>query len=516
MALCWGIILYPTIGILISFIIFLKLYYNYCFSYWKKRGIYSPTPSIPFGNASGLYTGKECLGELFMNIYLNIKSKGVKHGGFYFWGRNVYMPVDNEIIKKMVIRDFENFPNHGLYINEELEPMSGHIFNMEDGKWRNLRAKLPSAFTTSKMKKMFGEMVKLQSNLTEHLDIYETQSKPVNIKEVLVLFSTDIILKNAFGLETNCLQNKDLEFIKHGRTFFDDQWSTFNNTLVITTPRKYLKWMNFKVFKKEGTDFFTKVFKDIKDFREKNGSSRNDLTDLLIRLTKSNPEDDIFKDFNGKGRIENLTFNEFAAQAYVFFEAGFETSSTTMTFALYALATNPKCQEALRDEINGVMKKYDGKCTYEAMLEMDYLDHVVDETLRLYPAFPIMPRICNKPYQVPGTDLVLEDGTLCMVAMMGVHRDPDLWPEPEIFDPNRFTKENKATRPSCAYMPFGDGPRVCIGKRFGLLQTKAGLISIIKNYNVTLSNRTINPLKFDTRGVILKTKGDVWLNLHRI
>lgn len=378
MVLQADVVLYSFIGIIVTLLIALKLFFHHLFKYWEKRGLYTPKPIFPFGNAINFYNGKECLGELFSTIYLDIKSRGLKHGGFYFWGKRVYIPGDNEIVKKIIISDFEYFPNHGLYLSESMEPLTGHIFNMEGGKWRNLRAKLPAAFSTCKMRKMFAEMVGCQKNLCELLDTYESKQQPVNIKDVLSLFSTDIITKTAFGIETNCLKNKDMDFITHGRSFFDDQWSVFNNTLVITCPRNYLQFFGLKVLKKEATDFFMKVFGDIKDHREKTDDKRDDLTNLLIRLTKYNPDDRLFKDFNGKGTIDPMNFNEFAAQAYVFFEAGFETSSSTMTFALYELAKNPNIQENLRKEIQTVLEKYDGVVTYDAMLEMKYLENVVD------------------------------------------------------------------------------------------------------------------------------------------
>lgn len=86
------------------------------------------------------------------------------------------------------------------------------------------------------------------------------------------------------------------------------------------------------------------------------------------------------------------------------------------------------------------------------------------ETLRLYPVFPILPRACVKDYKVPGTDFIIEKDTFVMVSNMGIQRDPEYYPNPNSFDPERFSNENKAKRPFVSHVPFGEGPRVCVGK----------------------------------------------------
>lgn len=87
------------------------------------------------------------------------------------------------------------------------------------------------------------------------------------------------------------------------------------------------------------------------------------------------------------------------------------------------------------------------------------------ETLRKYPPGIVLSRVSNKDYKVPDTDVVLPKGSEVLIPVLGLHKDPEYFPNPEKFDPDRFSLENKKTRPSCTYLPFGEGPRNCIGKQ---------------------------------------------------
>ncbi|KAJ8967190.1 hypothetical protein NQ314_003019 [Rhamnusium bicolor] len=383
---------------------------------------------------------KKCtLGELFGQFYLQLKEKGIKHGGAYFFWKPLYIPVDPDIIKHILIRDFENFPNHGLYISED-DPLSGHIFNMENAKWRTLRAKIPPAFTSAKMRKMFLIMERMTKQFNKNLDVYAEGGIPIDIKMELSKFTTDIILACALGVESNTMKNENQEMLEHLRSFFDYQWNIYKNTMVVTIPRHILQ-----------------------KFKKDKQSCRGDITDILIRLTEKRENE---HDFSGKGIMEPLNFGEFSAQMLVFMAAGFETSSSVLTFAMYELAKNIECLTKLRKEINSILDKHDNKITYDAVMEMKYLDQVVDETLRLYPVFPILPRVCVNDYNVPGTNFTIEKNTFVLVSNMGIQRDPEYFPNPDKFDPNQFSSENKSKRPFIAHLPFGEGSRICVGKAY--------------------------------------------------
>lgn len=349
--------------------------YKRCFAYWKNKGVPYLEPTIPFGNTAGLIFSKVNFGELIRDWYLEMKKRNWKMGGVYLCGKPFFIPVGNELIKKILISDFTFFPNRGLFIDEEVDPLTGHIFNMENYRWRNFRAKLPAAFTAAKMRKNVIIMENISKELIRKLDELTLKNKSLNIRETLNRYSIDIITACAFGMESKTLANKNEELVKQSRPFFDTQFSRTSNTLVFLFPRHVLSLFRFKLFPAETTNYFMKMFREIKDNREKENIKRNDLTNLLMDLCDDSKD---HPDFNGNGKMDSLSFNEFASQMYVFFEAGFETSSTTQTFAMYELAINTEVQDRLRNEINCVLEKHNGLVGYESINEMEYLDRVVD------------------------------------------------------------------------------------------------------------------------------------------
>ncbi|KAG5863356.1 hypothetical protein JTB14_030298 [Gonioctena quinquepunctata] len=208
--------------------------------------------------------------------------------------------------------------------------------------------------------------------------------------------------------------------------------------------------------------------------------------------------------------------NEIVAQCFVFFVAGFETSSTTMTFALYELATHSDIQEKVREEIKTVLEKHNDQITYDTLNELNYLGQVIDETLRMYPPLPVITRRCVEDYKLPDSDIIIEKNTRVFIAINGIHYDPEYYDSPEIFNPDRFSEENKHKRNPYTHLPFGEGPRICMGIRFGMMQTKVGLTSILKNFRVKLSSKTKVPLKMSPRNFIPTTDGGMWLCFEKI
>ncbi|KAG8289884.1 hypothetical protein J6590_095406 [Homalodisca vitripennis] len=191
-----------------------------------------------------------------------------------------------------------------------------------------------------------------------------------------------------------------------------------------------------------------------------------------------------------------------ACQIFVIFAGGFETSSTVSSTALYEMALHPDIQEKVRKEVDEVLCRHDGVITYQALKEMAYVEQVIYEALRRYSPFPILTRNCTKQYQM-SDGLVIEKGTRVVIPLVALHHDSDYYPDPYQFDPERFSPENLRNHLGTTSIPFGDGPMVCLGQRFGKMQAKCVIATIISQFELTPvpetpTQLTIDPLQFLT------------------
>lgn len=207
-----------------------------------------------------------------------------------------------------------------------------------------------------------------------------------------------------------------------------------------------------------------------------------------------------------------------AAQSMTFFLAGFFGMVLQSSFVLHELAVNPDIQEKLYQECKSVEEKLEGKqITYEYLQKMKYLDMVLSEVLRRWSFAPAMDRCVTKPYVVENSDgskIQLNVGDTLWIPNIGLHMDPQYFPNPSKFDPERFSDENRTKEMIAAYVPFGIGPRNCIGSRFALMEAKAVLYLMVLNFNVTKCDQTQDPLKLKKLSGTTEAEKGFWLNIQ--
>ncbi|XP_029157346.1 cytochrome P450 6k1-like [Nylanderia fulva] len=313
---------------------------------------------------------------------------------------------------------------------------------------------------------LYGKLLFLQNNIILLTD----DGKTIDVKELSAKFTTDVIGSTAFGLNTNSFKYPDAEFCRHGNMIFRParSFEIFISVFMPTLSRM----IGLTFFGKQTDAFFRKVFWEAIAQRIESGKTRNDLIDILIELKNDHGDKDIggFK-FDG---------DDLLAQAGIFFAAGYETSSTTMSFTLYELALHPEIQDKVRKEIFEAIIECDGKITYEMIMSLSYLEMVFLEVLRMYPPLEYLQRTTTEVYNMPNSNLVLEKDTPIFISVRGLHNDPKYFPNPDKFDPERFNEENRHKRPMCVHLPFGDGPRRCIGKKIDF-NLKIDILCYVQN-----------------------------------
>lgn len=362
-------LLLDLLGIFVALVAVVYTYFKWSLKYWEKRNVIVPVePTFPLGNLRNPILHKKWVGQIMADIYYELKNRKLRFGGMYSFSAPSLVVADPEIVRCVLAKDFQDFTDRGLYYNEKANPLSAHMFLVGGAKWRNLRTKLSPTFTSGKMKMMFSTLVECSDPLIKGMEQQVLSGKPIDIKEMLGCYTTDVIGSCAFGLECKSFEQEDAEFRKQGRRLFEmDFLKVITNLIFISVP-KFAKFLNLAGMPRDQIDFFLDVVRKNMDFREKNNLKRNDFFQLLMDIKKQSEE---------KGEIP-FTFEELAAQVFLFFVAGFETSSTTMTFAFYELARHTEIQQKVREEVNDVLRQHGGKFTYEAIQDMKFLRCVID------------------------------------------------------------------------------------------------------------------------------------------
>lgn len=127
-----------------------------------------------------------------------------------------------------------------------------------------------------------------------------------------------------------------------------------------------------------------------------------------------------------------------------------------------------------------------------------------------------MNRLTKNDYKVAGTDNVIEKGTIVVIPSYAIQHDPEYYPDPEKFDPERFASDEARNRDIMTWLPFGEGPRNCIGSRFGMMQSRIGLATLLNNFEFSLSSKTMEPLKFIPKSFVLSPEGGIYLKLKSL
>ncbi|XP_017468125.1 PREDICTED: cytochrome P450 6a9-like [Rhagoletis zephyria] len=478
-------------------------------NYWRYQGIPHDRPHFFAGNLKGLLKTRN-FAEILLELYTRHKGTG-PFCGYYLFQRPAVLVLDRALVKSILIKDFNNFADRGLFHNEKDDPLTGHLFRLDGNQWRGLRSKLTPTFTSGKMKFMFPTVLKVGDQLMAAVAKRFAEDEHVwDWKEMMACFTTDVIGNCAFGIECNSLQDPHAEFRVMGRKIIGARrHGALVNAFINSFPN-VARRLRMAIMPQDITDFFLRIVHENVEFRERNRVHANDFMSILMDLNKG-------KHLKSESDVAcALSVSEMTAQAFVFFVAGFETSATTLAFALYELALHPDIQTQLRTEIEETIRKHNNEFTYECVEDMQYMKQVLAETQRKYPIAPNLMRQAAKDYVVAGhPKYVIKKGMMVTIPTIGIHYDPEIYPDPDKFDPSRFAPDAVKLRDSVDWLPFGDGPRNCIGMRFGQMQMRIGLTYLLRQLKFSPCERTPIPIVYQ-KSFPLFPQGGIFLRVEKV
>lgn len=459
-----------------------KIWYSYRF--FKKRGIKGPKPEFFFGNFREIRKNKN-----YSEVIREWTRQYGKTFGYFEGHLPVIVTSDLEIIQQVFIKQTTNFnarkrPN----LDKKENDPGSHLFQSSKSRWKRMRTIMNPTFSSAKLRELGPLLVTCADRLVDCLT--KEEQKEINISDYFKRFTMDSIWNCAFGVDINMQYEKENEYFNKCET-------VFRNSASFTLPL-YLG-VYFHEFKEQvlqGLTLSNRIFSkfvdqkklspifwlrmkvnDIVKLRQDNlDVKKKDYIQLLIDA-KTDFESE--KNFDYSEISKKLTGKEIEANLVLFMLAGYETTSTTLSYASHVLATNTDEQVKLYEEISSQFGTNSSVIDYENLQNLDYLDWFVKEVLRVYPiANSVVARRCTERTIIKGIDIPVD--TPIAVDVLTLHFDVDLWGP---VDPNLFYPARHAVkRNPLAFMAFGNGPRNCIGMKFAIKELKIALVKLVLNF----------------------------------
>nr|XP_029733776.1 probable cytochrome P450 6a13 [Aedes albopictus] len=463
--------------------------------YWVRRRIpFVAWPHLLFGNVQGLWRDEHSA-TLGQRLYRDLKARRLAAGGFNLLASPSILVADADLAEELLVKDAGRFPDRGLHVDAQVDPLSETLFTLRGDRWSDRRDRLAPVFSEETIRRVFGTVASVADELRVEIR-KNLGSREEDVHEWASQYVTHVMGTSVFGIRCRTIQEPNTEFRVNGKLAAEFSWMTLlKHWFGVTVPGVARK-VGLRITDPTVENFYAGLCRATVLHRESYGFKKNDLLQLFIKLREEG----------------QLTMEDVTTECYSFVKYGMETCTSVLAFCLYELAKNVIIQKRLRDEISHSLEDTDGQLTYEVIMSMTYLDQVVNETMRKYPPMDFLYRRSTKSRDnVP-------KGTLFVIPVYAFHHDSDHFPEPDKFNPERFSEKQTRSRHPYSYLPFGAGPRGCAGARFGLLVVKIGLVTLLRNFRfVWPGDPHQGEVQFRPNALVLSpVEGSVRLRVERI
>jgi cytochrome P450 len=381
---------------------------------------------------------------------------------FYLGGiKEAIVTTNPAVIQHVLKTNAENYQKSEIQVKRMGHFLGKGLLTTHGEAWRTQRRLIQKGFDRKQLEALSAIM---QDSLTESLRDFDRQisAGPVDIYPHLMKMTFAMVARSLFGAK---LKDEDIDAVSH-------TICTVQEFIVRQTLQPYLNpWFEVSGELRRHEEMRVRadgiLMEYIKTRRQQ--ASGHDLLQTLMDARYS----------DGEGMSDELVLSE-SMQLLV---AGHETSSNALSWLLYLLSTRPDCLERVRQEFDSVLG--DAPLSFGDVSRLVFTTQVIQEALRLYPPFWMIDRMAVADDRVG--DIAIPRGSTVIVFVYGAHHAPRYWENPESFDPERFTKANEKLHTPFTYLPFGGGPRGCIGGNYAMLQILMILSDLLRRYDFELT-----------------------------
>ncbi|KAL0134225.1 hypothetical protein PUN28_001197 [Cardiocondyla obscurior] len=372
-------------------------------------------------------------------------------------------------------------------------PIIGNILILQGSqgsKWKLRRKILTPTFHFNILQHFIESFIEESENMTKSLQ---------NIGDAVVKDLTPFISEHTLNTICETAMGISLRRMKSFQKHYRNAVHKMGELVVYRLFRQWLRydWVFFLTSKGREQK---KILKTLHEFTEKiiaerkmyhknmNGQFSKNLgkgteeidandTEVIASRKKRLAMLDLLILASQEGSLTDIDIRE---EVDTFMFEGHDTVATSICFTLSLLAEHKDIQDCVRKEVNIVMQENEGKLSIKSLQDLQYLERCIKESLRLYPSVWFISRVTSEDMQLKS--YLIPAKTMMFLNIYGVHRDPNFWPNPKIFNPDRFLPNKIRDRHFYSYIPFSAGPRNCIGQRFAMLEMKAMISHLIHKF----------------------------------
>jgi len=439
-------------------------------------------PSLPKGEFLKSQIG------IMSNTLETFSSYQERLGNFFrlnLGGRPVHITTDPDIVAHILVKNNRNYskdrPNRIV-----ADYIGNGILTSELPYWLRQRRLIQPAFHRQQIENLSKIMISEAQRFIDHIP---SDRQPTELHEQMVNLTLNVVSKSLFSTSID----DELMYRVDGAV-------SSLMELAIARIRNPIKLLSFRLtgkmkdFNQRIHDLDETIYQII-DSRRKEGLRNQDLLDMLLASKDADTG-------------EVLSDKQLKEETMVLFLAGYDTSSNALTATMHLLDKYPEVQEKARAEADAVVKN--GSIAFEDLRKLPYITQVIKESMRLYPPAWIIGREALGPDTL--SDYPLQTGDSVSIYIYGLHRNPLYWENPEDFDPSRFEEEKEKERHPYAYIPFGGGPRLCIGQQFAMTEMQVALPLILHRFNFKRVEK--GPIKYNP-AVTLRPAEPIMMSFER-
>jgi len=422
----------------------------------------SATPRDPYMPFRTFPEQHKALGMILNNPIHYLTSRIGMFGDMFrlrfYYTRPMYFTINADVVQHVLQENHRNYTKGDMY--QQLGLLLGNGLLVSEGEfWLRQRRIAQPAFHRKRLAGMADDMTAAGLVMIDRLRPYAASGQPLDIAKEMMRVTLDVVCRTMFSAD----------LAQHAETV-DRAFSAANEGI----NKRVIRPVNVPMFMptaenrklREAIGILHKLMDDTIADRRREPNRHDDLLTMLMQTEDADTG-------------ERMNDRQLRDELITIFLAGHETSANALTWCLYLLSQNPEIEQRLRHEVNAALP--DGKTPgFDDLPRLGYVSQVIQEAMRLYP--PAWSVVRNAKQDDVAAGYRIRRGHNVFISVYHLHRNPQHWPDPERFDPERFGPDAPKDRHRFAYMPFGGGPRLCIGNNFALMEMQLLLAMLVQNF----------------------------------